>query len=754
MAKHLRYYTLLFQSLFILPIAQADEWDWVPRESLSASEQATLNQYCRGAYIDGWQVADDDNTHLLADMIYRDDQGTLYMEGAASLRQPFSQLDANNIKGVQGKYYQAQGDVALRADGQLIRSEQAYISTDENNQTAKFSDAKFLSHAARIRGQAAEIARTQNGLIFIKEGFYTTCEPGEGSWTLYGSSIELNPDIGFGTAKHVQIRVRDIPVFYLPWLRFPLDERRQSGFLFPSFSYSNENLTVSAPYYLNLAPNYDATITPNAIVPVTALFGDESKDTGQGFDLEFRYLGEYGRTQFEQSTFYDSHGDQGTLRKLVSDQQFSDQFGAGVFLEDSPTGVEVPEVNNTSIQDQDNYERRVYGRYQQDNFLSDVQVRRFQTPSPSADQPLEWLPRANASYEYANQVIHYSPIVEFTNFYEPDEVGSDGQRAAFNQDFNVQTGNSWSNATAGVLQQYRDYRIHDYDADRDRSTSINHLSYYLDTNVVFERTLENKWRQTLTPQFSYLNAPYKDQSDIPDFDAHEIDMTYAQAFSHRRFSGNDRIGDTEQVALGLDSRFYNAQNIHRWTLQAGQVFYLEDRKVDIEGDTGEIVDDSSHSAVLTSATYNGDQFTLANNFNYDFDQNQVDLAQSAFSYKPDNGLVFNLSFSYVYDDNEDDMTKQSSFGTIIPLNDNWHLFHQQSYDWLDREQTAQVEGLGYENCCVKASVSYQRWRDDDGMFDEGLFLQFILRSLSGVGRTNSDLPTIADEYWNQGKVGY
>ncbi|MCO4785506.1 MAG: LPS-assembly protein LptD [Marinomonas atlantica] len=754
MPKHLRYYALLFQSLFILPMAEANEWDWVPRESLSESQQATLGQYCRGAYVDSWQVVDGDNTHLLADLIYRDEQGTLYMEGAATLRQPLSELDADTIKGVPGDYYQAQGNVALRSKGQVIRSDNAFISTAEGNQSAQFDNARFLAHDSRLRGEAGQIARNKEGLIFIKEGFYTTCEPGEESWQLYGSSIELDTDRGFGTAKHVQIRVYDVPIFYFPWLRFPLDQRRQTGFLFPSFGFSGKQLTLSTPYYLNLAPNYDATITPNLVIPIVSEDSNDKDDSGQGFDIELRHLSEYGKTQFEQSSFYDNHGNEGTLRKFTSDQQFTQSFGIGAYLEDNPTENVEPDVNNTSIQEEDNYERRGYARYNLGNFSSNVQVRRFQTPDPTEDKPLEWLPRLSASYRYADTRYSYRPDVEFTDFYEPDKEGSDGKRMVLNQDINISTGNAWGQATAGVLHQYRDYSLHNYDTNQDKDTSVNHLSYYLDTSVVFDRRFNTDWRQTLEPRVNYLYAPYENQSDIPDFDANEMEMTYGQAFSHRRFSGNDRIGDTEQVSLGIESRLYNGNNVNRWTFQGGQVFYLRDRKVGIDGDTGSIVDSSHHSPVLTTAAYNGDNFTLANHFNYDFDEDRVDLAQTALKYKPNNGFVFNLSFSYLYDDNEADMTKQSSFGTIIPINENWHFFHQQSYDWIDKEQTAQVEGFGYENCCIKTSFSYQRWRDNDGQFDEGIFLQFILRSLSDVGRTNSDIDTIADDYWNQGKVGY
>ncbi len=756
MPKHLRYHALLFQSLFILPIAQANEWDWVPRESLTPQQQASLNQYCRGSYIDGWEVSDGENTTLLADLIYRDEQGTIHMEGAASLRQPESNIDANTIQGVPDEYYKADGNVVLRAENQLIRSSSAFLSSNEANQTAQFDDAKFLSHSSGIRGEAAQITRAKDGVVFIEEGFYTTCEPGDISWQLYGTSIELNPNSGFGTAKHVQIRIDDIPVFYFPWLRFPIDNRRQTGFLFPSFSYDgDDNFALSAPFYLNLAPNYDATITPN----VTTRMGPGpiphgSDDNGYGLDVEFRHLSQWGETTFEQSTYYDDAGNEATLRKLTSDQQLTDNFSIGTYLEDNPTPDETPEINTTSLGEKDNYERSTYARYNYDNFSTDIQIRQYQTPDPDEEKPLEWLPRVNASYRYADPTFSYSPDVQFTDFYDPEEDDVDGKRSVLNQDFSISGNNSWGNITVGAIHQYRTYDLHRYNTNSDDTTDVNHVSYYLDTGVVFERSLANRWRQTLEPRLTYLNSPYVEQSDIPDFDASEVTMTYSQAFSHSRFSGNDRIGDTEQIALGLESRFYDTNNVNRWTLRGGQVFYMKDRRVDIDGDTGDVVDNDKRSAILTSASYNGDTYTLTNNFNYDLDQERVDLAQTAMKYTPDSGVVLNLSFSYVYDEDDDEMTKQSNFSTIIPLNENWHLFHQQTYDWLDEEETKKVNGLGYENCCVKVSLSHQRWRDDDGIYDEGIYLQFILRSLSGVGRQNSDTSSIANDYWNAGKVGY
>lgn len=234
-------------------------------------------------------------------------------------------------------------------------------------------------------------------------------------------------------------------------------------------------------------------------------------------------------------------------------------------------------------------------------------------------------------------------------------------------------------------------------------------------------------------------------------------MTYSQAFSHTRFNGNDRIGDTEQVTLGLESRLYDENNNEKWSFKAGQIFYLEDRYVGISGNTikGSAVDDSKRSDLLTSANYNGNRYSLTGNVNYNLDDSEVNLAQLIASMEPVDDIKINLSYLYsINNTDSDDDAKQASIGTIFPINQNWSMYTQYTYDFLREDATKEIVGLGYENCCIKVSMSYQDWLNDDNEFDRGIFLQFILRSLSSVGRANSNGHNIADDYWNQGKVGY
>jgi len=756
MTNKIRVKFILLHSIFFISTVSAAELDWFPREALTEKQQSSINQYCQGAYLDQWQVNPNPNTRILADIIIRTDEGKMRLQGGAEILQSGQSFKANQITGDPNKHYQLSGNVISRKKGQLINASNAQISNTETGSEALFENAEFVFHSSKIRGQAKSINKTRNGLIFIDEGFYTTCEPGSGGWQLFGSSIELDPASGFGTAKHVQIRISGIPVFYFPWMRFPLDKRRQTGFLFPTFGFSGDKgLSLSTPVYLNLAPQLDATFTPNFV-----------EHEGEGVDLETRYLNTFGLTTYEESSFFHDTQNQQTLRKLESTQDISKQLSAYVLLEDNPTKNKTPEVSSISLGEEDSYERSAKLNYQEGNLTSFIAVKRYQTPLSTNDQPFEWNPKIESSYRYDNDWLSYKPNFQYTQYEDPDRVSTDGSRTVLNQDFTLDLSNQWGFFNPGLLQQFRDYNLHSYSLDSNYSANINHTSYYIDSGISFERTLDintQSWRQTLEPKLSYLNAPYKNQSGIPDFDASEKSLTYSQAFSHTRFSGNDWIGDTEQFTLGLESRIYDQANNERWSFKLGQIFYLADRQIDIDtgvededDDTYEAsIDRSKESPLLSEINYKHNElFSASLALNYSTSEDDLELGKVSTSLSPSNGLRFNASYLYSIDeDTRAADTKQTSFSTILPIDQNWTLMYQEDYDFIDDLRTKKSAAVGFENCCVKTQLSYQHWRDSDENFQKGLYLKFILRSLSTIGQ-ESGVSSINDSYWNSGKIGY
>jgi len=99
-----------------------------------------------------------------------------------------------------------------------------------------------------------------DGTVRLAKVRYTSCPTGNEDWMLQASSLKLDTDAQQGVAHQVVMRFKDVPIFYTPYIAFPLGDSRQSGLLFPSFGHSGSNgYQLEVPYYFNLAPNYDMT---------------------------------------------------------------------------------------------------------------------------------------------------------------------------------------------------------------------------------------------------------------------------------------------------------------------------------------------------------------------------------------------------------------------------------------------------------------------------------------------------------------
>ncbi len=762
MVKYLRIYTLFFQSFFILSLAYADQlektnqWNWIPRDFLSIDQQAKPNCYCQGTYVDLWKPTDALRTKLNANAIYRNKDGVLHLEGNAQVFKPTFSLQANKIEGIPDQYYKIDGNATLSQKGQVIRGSSGYISNSDTFYT-KFVDAKFTNILTRQRGAAKSLLRRKNGIIFIYKGYYTTCEPTQDSWKLYGNSIKLDFRTGYGIAENVQLRVHGVPVFYFPWLYLPLTGARQTGFLFPRFGFSNQKgLILSVPFYWNITSNFDATITPNLVT-----------NKGNGFDLELRYLSQYGKTTYEQSSFNERNLNQNSeadgsqiLIKLKTDQKLNQYFTTGLLYENNPTRDKYPDVNSTSIVQQDNYEQNAYLGFNSGNFLSKIMDRQYQIPNSTKIKPFNWKPRVDSSYQYATTYVDYSVDGQYTNFSDPSKILLDGKRNVLNQNIKLNLSNSWGTFSPGLLFQYRQYKIYSYTEKMDYKVSLSHASIYFDSSVIFDRAIlinNSIWHQSLEPRLSYLNSPYTNQSNIPNFDTSVSVLNYSQAFSHQRFNGNDRIGDTKQFTLGIESRLYDSHNCQQWVFKLSQVQYLKDRYINITGDTNKNmpVRVEHQSPLLASVIYNGsDRLSLIGNVNYDLNKNKTNLSQVIVKTKPTNFVRLNMSYLYtVGNDDPVNDAKQASISTIFPVNQNWSMFLQLTHNFFKKENTKDIAGFGYENCCVKVSFGYQKWLNNVSNFENSIFLQFNLRSLSTVGQISLE-PSVVQEYWNKGQVGY
>lgn len=269
--------------------------DWVPREKLTAAQLAETGPYCAGAYIEPTRPGMNDKTNKsdaptfigAKASRYEQESQVATLAGDVVMRQGSMQLESQ-----EASLYQAEnrgelnGNVRLRDNGALIVGDHAQVQLDTG--AAQIDNAEYVLHKSRIRGNALYAKRAENAIIRLKDGTYTTCEPDSNAWQLKGNNITLNPATGFGTATNATLRIKNIPILYTPYIYFPIDNRRQSGFLPPSFSTGSETgFTLVTPYYFNLAPNYDATLYPQYMTK-----------RGMLMEGEFRYLTKSSEGQF------------------------------------------------------------------------------------------------------------------------------------------------------------------------------------------------------------------------------------------------------------------------------------------------------------------------------------------------------------------------------------------------------------------------------------------------------------------------
>ena len=278
----------------VTQVKKANNLDWIDEEDLALEQLASRTSGCCGAYIEPERNYPDSNlepedaplrvasesTELIQDNV-------AYLKGDVNITQGYRQARSDTATVDQiNRTVDLEGDIELREPGILLRGDAAYMNMDSLD--VEINNATYLLHESGVRGTAQNLQRPGGDIFYIDDGGYTTCEPGNNAWRLVTSKLEVNPGTGIATGKHVRLEVKDIPVLYVPWVRFAIDDRRTSGLLFPSWENSKDNgLDFSQPIYLNLAPNYDATFTPRYI-----------EERGEMAELELRHLSRISETIF------------------------------------------------------------------------------------------------------------------------------------------------------------------------------------------------------------------------------------------------------------------------------------------------------------------------------------------------------------------------------------------------------------------------------------------------------------------------
>jgi LPS-assembly protein len=670
-------------------------------------------------------------------------EGNIFtLEGDAVALMDWKRLEADRIT-----YHQDEG--RIDATGNLLyTSPEVLVDGDRgtfypDTDTGDITQASYTLPEMHARGIASAMELDGRDQQTMKDVSYTTCPINSTDWEIFAKQVDLDQEDGTGTARHAKVELKGVPVLYSPYLSFPLDDRRKSGLLVPKVGTTEATgVDISLPYYWNIAPNKDATIVPRYMSNSGVMLGGE-----------FRYRGNW-------------HGEVLTGEYLPSDDDFGDRnrYLLGFNHKGQPlprleTAIRASKVSDDFYFDdfgtnlvetsQSNLERTATAAYHGRGWNLGVMAQNFQTIDPTIrdeNRPYEQLPTVVLDLAPARRLLGLKFVAdaEANKFKHSGNVLVEGNR------FDIQPGLSLPVNRPGwyvdpsVSVRYTTYNLDKNAVDDNDNPSRTTPVVSLDAGSFFERT--SRWGntdfvQTLEPRLFYLYVPYKDQDDIPVFDTGEYDFNFWTLFRENRFSGPDRMGDANQLALALTSRFLNpASGVQNLSVSIGSLLYFRDREVTLPG---EPVETSSSSSIIGELTLG-----LTRNWNaraetqWNPQESQSELNSVHLQYRKGGRQLVNLAYRY-----RRSIEEQTDISMLWPLGNSWHLVGRWNYSLRDKVTLDALAGLGYESCCWTAQLVGRSFVRSLLTRQQAIFLQLELK---GLGR----LVNTVDKALERGILGY
>ncbi|MCO7245558.1 LPS-assembly protein LptD [Halomonas sp. Mc5H-6] len=769
----------------------AEALDWQP---WGREEAAT--QLCRGRYVmPGYRLAEQDNPEMLAAEATEADyatDGKTILRGDVVLRRANEEVEAEQVTmPADRERVYAEGNIALRDGTALVRGDTAEIMLNEDR--TQLDDSQFVLYDQHLRGQAVQLEQLEKDQYRLQDARFTTCDPGENTWHLVSSDIRLDQAAGFGTARHARLEIKDVPVMYVPWVRFPIDDRRHTGLLTPAISASGDGVDYTQPFYWNIAPNRDATITPRWMTDHGLLLNGEfrylqddiagtveagylNSDDGGSGGAEGRFTGQ-DRWYFETQNTGRINPRSGYRLNYgaASDGRYFDDFGGEFGSSDRVSMERLAQVDYRGERWQ--LDARAQGFQRLDDPLNERNKPFYRLPSLTANARWQlgngfysqW--RSNATYFWRD--VNEQRVIE--------REAATGSRLHLTPAVGWRFERPWGYIEPRTELWHTDYQL-DY-GDRvtanSESPSRSIAVTSVDSGLVFERELAlggRDYQQTLEPRLNYAFVPRTDQSDLPSFDSRERPFSWNQLWSAQRFSGADRVGDLNRLSLGVESRVLeDATGRERLSVGVGQSVYFDERRIDIEGNADELPDRGTESRykatrdrspLVTQVDWQiNDRWSTGYEWLYDDKRERTESSTVDVRYRHPQGHVVNLGYRWEIEDfnpgvepSDDEFRnydrEEWDLSFAWKASPQIDLIGRYLHDQTNDRSLEQLVGVQWNDCCYGLQLVWREWVDDsdtaridDDFNDRGIFLRFVFRGLGGVGQN-------ADGFFEQAIPGY
>ena len=668
--------------------------------------------------------------------------------------------------------YTAEGNVMLRQGDLLLQG--AKITGSLVTDTAALDNASFLMHRHKLRGSARVIRQDGEDRLTIRDGAFTSCEPGDNIWSVSAREINLHSQQGYGIARGMKLRVRDVPIAWFPWFRFPIGDR-QSGLLWPSVGSDSEGGTdIAIPWYFNLAPHYDATWTlrnihrrglmhegefrfmnsystntlAGAFLPSDKQFDDRNviDPANPGFEKQDRWL-----------THFSHRGRQGPWSSMINYTRVSDID----YLEDMGgfTGTESEFDRALDRSDAPALLRQGWLTYTAANWRSKLELRSFQSLNQIQPAQYETLPRLTLSGHRRFGRLRTEGLLQATMFDSPDDHDPQGTRLVADLSARLPFRKSWGYLTPGLRYLHRDYRLDDTRPGDGDQASTGTVIASLDAGLVFERSLS--WRgasatQTLEPRLYYLYVEQDTQDHLPLFDTTRLTPSYDGLFRQTRYSGYDRIGDANRIALGVTSNFYRDSDGRNFlTASVGQAFHFKDRRVQ-DGDFTARDSSADTSPVFVSLVAHLRSWRLRTTWEQNTEEDTSNRGYFSVAWRGANRAVFNFNYAMIGEAQQRNgrprQDEETDISIFWPLGGTgaWSLIGRWNHGWDTGQTIESLVGLEYNNCCWASRVVFRRHLEEprriavttqgaapafivDRRVDSGIYFEFQLKGLASLG---------------------
>ncbi len=679
-------------------------------------------------------------------------------------------LRADRLEGVSQKSVTAEGRVELRAHGETVLAERlAYdLLRDEihaegnvvlrkgidwilgpeldyrrETQTGSFREPVFHIGEIGSRGDASLLVFNGPDRYLVNDARYTTCVAPREDWYLQTRELDIDMSRQVGTARDATVRFFGAPIFAWPYIEFPLNNERKSGFLVPTAGSSGaRGFEFALPYYFNLAPNYDLTVTPRLM-------------TKRGLQIggQFRYL--LGQDLWQNAGEAD-------VQVLPDDRQTNETRYALVWRHQQQLGipglgayVDLNKVSDDTyfadladriaITSQTTLPREAGITYANGPWTFLARVQSFQTlqdPNAPITPPYNREPQViGALSETEWGGLWWSGFGEYARF-RSDTLQSGSRAVLYPQvAWKLSTPGWFVAAKTGIhLRQYDLEPPVTGDARRSLAIPISSL----DAGLVFERDWKlfgTDFVHTLEPRAYYVYIPYREQNSLPVFDSAIDDYNFGQLFTENRYLGNDRIGDANQLTVGLTSRLLQpGTGAERLRVAIAQRFYFEDQRVTLN----ETPRSASSSDILFAVEGRiSDAWAVAGLLQQNLDSGQNERFNVAVLYTPSPGRV--VSASYRYTRQLTDPTgasqelKQVDLATEWPVTPQWTLIGRYNYDLANRKLLEGIAGVEYNGDCWVLRAVLHRLATTVDQTNTSFFIQLELNGLARVGTSPLDL---------------